>query len=310
MLGAFDMLVAAMLLVPLLLVAVRVARRPAPTLVLQKFAVYQKPQSFGLPVVEIMGRSQGLIAFLLTTMGFSANTKLTVTNSEVQCETASLFGQRFQFILLSRVATIGAGLHKPVGYLVASVLLLFAGGLCLLAGLSTAPAVGVLVFVVGFVTAAILVVLYFFTKKFFIEVYPNGGPRIALLFKPSAIEGVSVDVEQALACIATIRDVVTGAGRTSSAAQQSSSPPALNSPGVAVPRERAQPIPSGLAVAAPAVDSEAQAKAASAHAIQVFNAGQKAQGIELLQKVVRDFPASTAARQAENNLQRLAAHEH
>jgi hypothetical protein len=202
-----------------LLVVPRFARRSGATLVLQKFSVHQKAQPFGVPIVEIVGRSEGLIAFLLTTMGFSASTKLTVTDSEVRCESASLFGQRFQFIPLRCVGTLAAGLHKPLSYLLVSVILVLFGLCCsFLQG-------GAAIFAVAIVVAAILVAVYFFSKKFFIEVYPNGGPGISLLFKPSAIEGIPIDVQQALAVIEVIRDVVVGAGRTNPVAQQPSPPP-------------------------------------------------------------------------------------
>src|ERR1700752_3691306 len=97
----------------------RLARRSSATLVLQKLSVHRAPQPNEAPIVEIIGRSQGVIAFILTSMGFSASTRLTVNRIEVRCESASLFGQRFQFIPLRCMDPLAAGLHKPIGRLLA-----------------------------------------------------------------------------------------------------------------------------------------------------------------------------------------------
>lgn len=290
------------LLLPLLVV-VRFFRRSGATLVLQKFSLKQDPQPFGTPIVEIVGRSQGLIAFVLTTMGFSANTKLTVTNSEVRCESASLFGQRFQFIPLRCVGTLGAGLHKPITTLLAAGALLLFGGYCWIFQQSGTA------FAIATTIAAALVVLYFFSKKFFIEVYPNGGPVISLLFKPSAIEGVPIDVNQALAVIAVMRDVITSDGSGSVTVQRASSPPPLSRPTVAAPVPQPHPTPNGPLHAVPAADTESEARVAFAHAKQLFDSGQKTQAIQALERLVRDYPNTVAARNAEKSLQRVSTHD-
>jgi len=277
--------------------------RSRATLVLQKFSVYQQPQPAGAPIVEIVGRSQGAIAFILTTMGFSASTRFTVTNCEVRCESSSLFGQRFQFIPLRSVGTLGAGLHKPVGTLMAAAFLIVFGLYCWLFHGSAAA------FAIALFIAAILIALYFFAKKFFLEVHPNGGPGISLLFKPSAIEGVPIDIHQALAVVAVIRDVVTNKGAGNVLTQQANFPPPLNrstpSTWAPSPQQTADSSPHS-----PDLDVESQARAAFAHAKQLFDSGQKTQGLRGLEDIVRDYPNTQAGRQAEKNLQRVAAQGH
>ena len=266
------------------------------TLVLQKFSVHQQPQPAGAPIVEIVGRSQGAIAFILTTMGFSASTKFTVTNSEVCCESSSLFGQRFQFIPLRSVGTLGAGLHKPVGTLMAAAFLIVLGLYCWFFQDS------VVAFAIAVFIAAILLALYYFSKKFFLEVHPKGGPGISLLFKPSAIEGVPIDIHQALAVVAVIRDVVTKKGTGEVLTEQASSPPPLNrvtsptwSPSPQQAADSSPPPP-------PELDVESQARAEFAHAKHLFDSGQRAEGLKVLEDIVRDFPNTHAGRQAEKNL--------
>ena len=287
-----------------LLVAVRLARRSGATLVLQKFSVHQEPQPEGAPIVEIIGRSQGLIAFMLTTMGFSASTKLTVTNAEVRCESASLFGQRFQFIPLRCVGTLAAGLHKPIMTLLTAAGLVLFGGYCWIFQHSATA------FAIAIIIAAALVVLYFFSKKFFIEVYPNGGPVISLLFKPSAIEGVPIDIDQALAVIAVLRDVVASEGRLSVVTQRTNSPPPLNRAPLPIPVQQQEPTSNNSPRDIPAADTESEAKVVFAHAKQLFDSGQKSQAIQVLERIVRDYPSTQAARNAEKSLQRVSAQGH
>ena len=53
---------------------IRLMRTRSATLVLQKYFIGVKPQPPARPVVVIVGRMQGIIAFVLTLMGFSPTT--------------------------------------------------------------------------------------------------------------------------------------------------------------------------------------------------------------------------------------------
>ena len=182
--GGFSpmhLMIVAGVLLAVIVPIVRAGTRRA-SLVLRSFDVHCTPQSPGQPLVEIVGRPAGIIAFVLTVLQLQTQTKLSTTDSGIEYEAASLFGQVKKFIPLSRVASMSAGLHKPVSYLiVAGVLFLFGVVFSMESG-SSIPLVAALVI------AAILVVGYFTSKSILFEIKSNAGIEISLCFRPGVIE--------------------------------------------------------------------------------------------------------------------------
>lgn len=270
------------------------ARNRTATLVLQKFSIAIEPQSMPNPTVEIIGRTQGVVAFVLTLLGFSPITRFTIAGPELRCQSSSLFGQRSQFIPLRCVSTMAAGIHKPIAALVWAALFLVLGGDMSFAMSSWAPIAIALVF------GIIFVVMYVLTKKFFIEVYPQGGPPISLLFKPNVIEGVPIDVDQALSVIGVIRDMILNDGaptqppRPARLVQQNEIHAVAtdDAPLWASQPEEAQ------------IDEEEQAKQMFATARQHAHDGHKQHAVSTLQEIVRRFPHTQTADQARRNLQK------
>ena len=172
------------------------------SLVLRSFDVHCRPQPPGQPLVEIIGRPAGIVAFVLTARQSHPQTKLSATASGIEYEASSLFGQLKKFIPLSRVASISAGLHKPVSYLIVAGLLFVMGALSSIEGGSSIP------FVAALLVAAILVVGYFVSKSVLFEIKSNAGIEILLCFRPGVIEGVPVDAGKALAAAGVIRDLI------------------------------------------------------------------------------------------------------
>ena len=216
-------------------VGLRFSRNCASTLVLQKFTLAAPPLPLPDPTVEIVGRMQGIVAFVLSLMGFSPITRLTLAGSELRCQSTSLFGQRSHFIPLRCVSSCAAGVHKPIAAIVWAIVITIAAIYVSFEIGSWAP------IAIGLVIAVVLTAVYVLTKKFFIEVYPHGGPAIALLFKPNVIEGVPIDVDKALAVVAVIRDMILHQGEAQSAhivPSASDSPPReVEPPRWAVPPE-------------------------------------------------------------------------
>ena len=183
-------------------IALRVARGRSAALVLQQFRLAQQPQPAALPSVEIVGRRQGVVAFVLGLLGFSPITRLTLAGMELRCESTSLSGRRMQVIPIRQVANLAAGIHKPIGNLVSAVVLNWMGISYAIQHRTFLP------ITVTLVAGIVLVVLYALSKKFFIEIHSQGGPPISLLFKPNVLEGIPIDADQAMAVIGVIRDLV------------------------------------------------------------------------------------------------------
>ncbi|HAB12173.1 MAG TPA: hypothetical protein DCE47_10835, partial [Planctomycetaceae bacterium] len=158
------------------------------------------------------------MAFFLSLIGFSPITRFILAGNELRCQSASLFGQSSQTIPINHIATLSAGVRKPVGNLVAAAVFLLGG---ILLSVSTED---VIASAIGLVLATVLVIGYVLAKSFFIMVHPEGGPEIALRFQPNVIEGIPIDVERALSVVAVIRDMVISQDATTSTVQPEPTP--------------------------------------------------------------------------------------
>ena len=172
------------------------------SLALRSFDVHRTPQPQGRPLVEVVGRPAGVVAFVLTLLQLNPQTRLTATDSGIEYEVASLSGQLRKFIPLSGVAALTAGVHKPVGYLI------FAGVLFILGAFLSVALGSSLPLVLALLISAILLVGYFLSKSVLFEITSNAGIEISLSFRPGVIEGVPVDVGKALAAAWVIRDLI------------------------------------------------------------------------------------------------------
>jgi hypothetical protein len=275
-------------------IGVRLSRNRVSTVVLQKFTLSTSPLPQPHPTVELVGRMQGIVAFVLSLMGFSPITRFTIAGTELRCESSSLFGQRSQFIPLRSVSSLAAGVQKPISAIVWAVFITVLGVYVSLVFRSWAPIAIALISVIA------LVILYVLTKKFFIEVHSHGGPPIALLFKPNVIEGVPINVEEALAVVAVIRDMVLQQGTPAS----TSGPPPLP-----VQQRLHEPeLPPFAAQHQQSEEGKVGEDLASeflAEARRQAQSGQRQQAISILQQIIQRFPASPAADQARHSLQKI-----
>ncbi len=273
-------------------VGFRLVRNQTSTLVIQKYYIAVQAQPSLSPTVEIVGRAQGIVALVLSLLGLSPIIRFTIVGSELRCQSTSLFGQRFQFIPLRCVSTMSAGIHKPIGTLIwAAVSIAYALYLSLEMRAWTPIAISL-------IAAVILVVMYVLSKKFFIEVYAQGGPSISLLFKPNVLEGVPLDVNQALAVVDVIREMILTEGSRT----QSQQPPP-------VPRYAEAPYEASAWTPSndkSENDDEEQARQLFAQARQHAQDGDRQRAVATLQEIVRRFPHTETADQARRNLQKRA----
>jgi hypothetical protein len=174
-----------------------------PTLVLRRFKIDETSTADVL--IDIVGRASGILAWLLTVMGFDAETSLKVTDKEVSFRSSSLLGQTHQVVPLPSVSSTHCGYSKPIGYLITGVLFLVGG---ILSGLGQRR--GGAVMLIGLVIGGILLVAYYLSRKIVISIETSGGMVLGLSFKRSVIENVSVDIEQALKAIGILNQKVIG----------------------------------------------------------------------------------------------------
>ena len=269
----------------------------ANSLVIQKFAISAQPLPMPAPTVEIVGRSRGVVAFFLSLIGFSPITRFILAGNELRCQSASLFGQSSQTIPINHIATLSAGVRKPVGNLVVAAVFLL-GGITL-----SVFTEDVIASAVGLVLATALVIGYVLDKSFFIMVHPEGGPEIALVFKPNVIEGVPIDVERALSVVAVIRDRVIS----------QEAPPATVQP-ESVTEPEPEPVPASQDPYQPEVE-EPLTKASEAdevNATALFEEarrrsadGRQDEAVALLRGIVDQFPLTWSADQAKKTLAKI-----
>ena len=262
------------------------------SLVIQKFSLSTQPLPMPAPTVEIVGRSRGILAFLLSLIGFSPITRFTLAGNELRCQSASLFGQSSQTIPINQISTLSAGVRKPVENLVGAAVFLLGGISFGISNEEWPP------FIVGLVLAIVLVAGYVLAKSFFIKVYPEGGPEIALDFKPNVIEGGPIDVDRALSVIGVIRDMVLYQETTTPAVPTESVP-------ISTSREPDQPTPAEPPLPEPSQDDEDTAKELFEEARKRAATGLTNDAVALLRGIVDQFPRTWSAQQAERTLAQL-----
>lgn len=297
------------------------------SLIIQKYSLAASPQPSARPIVEIVGRIQGIMAFVLSLMGFSPIARFTIAGTEVRQEYTSLFGQQSQFIPLQCVSNFEAGVQKPIGSLVWGAIVVL-GGISMSVALRTWAPIAI-----GLLIGIGLVVHYVLTKRFFIVIHANGGPAIQLAFKPNVIEGIPIDVSRALDVVGVIRDLVLQRGTVPPVIAPASAIPARQfaSSNSAFPA-RLEPLDetdesdeeftawsaahssgdgqfsewedSVEAVVEPVEDDEDAALRLFNEAKGVAQTGARRQAIAILLDIMRKYPSTSVAQKARRSLEK------
>jgi len=282
------------------------ARAKGQTLVLRKFTLRHEPGAREEPVIEIIGRRGGVIAFILTLLGLDPQTVFTVNCSEIECRSTSLGGQVSVFVPISRVASVTAGVVKPIGYLIMAALVTIAG---LLIGVEARDGA---VFAIALLVAIAFCVVYFISKMVLIGVSSNAGPEILLFFRPSVLEAQPVDVRKAIQTVETIREFVAAA--SASAPQPSDATPqrSLFKPEQVTAAQatwRAEPTtPAGDRYRG-SNNLEAKAKEELRQAVHMFNSGKHSEAIDAFNEIVSRYPFTPAADKAKEYLRMIEEHK-
>jgi hypothetical protein len=172
-------------------------RAGGPTLVLKKFSVSESSQD-GV-FIEIVGRASGFMAWLLTVLGFDAETQLNVTENDFSFKSSSLFGQIVQTAPLLNISSTHCGYSKPIGFLIIGCIFIIGGIISSMGRYGSSGA-----FIAGLIIGGIFLLLYWLSKKMTLSFETNGGMIMGLTFKRSVIENVAVDIEKARQAIEVI----------------------------------------------------------------------------------------------------------
>lgn len=171
-----------------------------PVLVLRQFEVTNDPKSENL--VRIVGRPEGLIAWLLAIVGLDDETSIQVSRSKIEFQIASLFGQTTRFVPLTSVASTSCGYWKPF-HLIFVALLFFLVGV-----ISIAFEEGFVILSICILISAFCLFLYSITKQMMISIETNGSTVMGFKFKRSLIENVAVDISKVTSAINAINQAV------------------------------------------------------------------------------------------------------
>jgi len=264
------------------------------SLVVKELAIHASEKTAAESRVSIVGRREGLLSFLLTLVGLSPTTTLTVNCRESVCRTSGLLGVAHQSIPMDRVAQVTSGSKVAFEYIVYAGMVGLIGLIVSCVSLfrfDFLALIGVLVVTAVFMAIGLL--LYHFNKRFYVGVHPQGGWPMLLVFKPNVIEGVQLNLDRALEIAATIRSLVVDArgapGTTMGVASESRAEQSLPQDFRGDPSGRVeQHTPLSLL-------RDAQ---------QQIRAGDRDSAVATLQYLIRHFPGTPESEQAIKSLSR------
>jgi hypothetical protein len=154
-------------------------------LVLKEWYVGTKGNPTEEPLVSIVGRAPGFMAFLLNIIGLDPTTTMQVSSKAVYFTTSSIKGQETRVIPLSKISSTYYGYNKPVEYLIAAVA-------------TSWTCIGPIIFII----------LYFLKKSLTLAVVEQSGVISAIRFKASVIEGIEVNEQECENVNNVIRDLL------------------------------------------------------------------------------------------------------
>lgn len=156
--------------------------------------------------IDITGRAAGVVAWVATLVGMDVEVRMTVTESNVSINVASLSGFRHVNIPLHHIGATICGYQRSI--IALAFAMFFTTGFVLnlatglLGGDRNAFEVSMAGSFSSMILAAISILIYFLSKRVAIGVETEH--RYGVIFKRSVIENVSIDLQQALAAITVL----------------------------------------------------------------------------------------------------------
>lgn len=177
-----------------------VSRKDAPSLgsalVLREFQINDHATEGA--VITIRGRVSGLIAWLLTLVDVDTETTLTVTTDRFSLQRASLSGRLVIQAPLASIASTQSAYYQPVWALLMAAWFAVVGLVAAALDRGYESGAKERELLGGLIIAVIFVVIFRLGRKIRISIETGGGNYYGVAFKPSVIEGVSVDLDTAL----------------------------------------------------------------------------------------------------------------
>lgn len=141
-------------------------------------------------MLNLVGRPQGIIGWLLSAIGLDVTTTFSITQDFVFINQFSLSGQFRQTAPVHNIASTHCGYSMNLGMLILA-------GVALPAGLTAAAVLkSILPFLIGLIVALVLVLAFFSSKYLLIAFQTSGGAVLGVRFRKGVIQNVPVGVEQ------------------------------------------------------------------------------------------------------------------
>jgi len=247
--------------------------------------------------IEVRGRREGLIPFLLTLAGLSPTTSLNVNEREAICTSSGLFGLVSQSLPLDRVPQVTYGSRKPVEYVFVAAIVGIFGLVAIVSALLSMDFIALLgVPVITALFTGVPIILYYINKRFFLGLHCQGGYPIVLSFKPNVIEGVELNLERAMALAAVVRNLTLDARHNGAAPNAGTAIPAIVGRGSVAP---IAPPASSL------IKDPASPRELLNDAQRCIRAGRRDEAIAMLRHIVWQFSESAEAEQARRSLEKV-----
>ncbi|MDR1406548.1 MAG: hypothetical protein LBJ23_00705 [Tannerella sp.] len=180
-----------------------VRRKQVIHLALTKFVI--DPETENQVILE--GRESGFWNWLLSLVNLSSKYTIHVRKEYISYANDSWAGNGLLLTPVHKISTTACGYRQSVGLLIAAII-------CVVLGLIYgAVGAGAGFFIIMLLIAAILFVLFYFSKSFEINIHTVGGAAIGLSFKRSYIENVPVDFEMVKETILRINELVLDSNR-------------------------------------------------------------------------------------------------
>ena len=172
-----------------------------PVRVLQKFRIHKSAN--GTPLIRVVGRTGGLISFLLTIFGLSDQTHFELFEDRIFYRSNRHSIQIVNTVMLDHVNCTICTLYQPIWALVWGALQLLVALFLLLGGLVAWPFVDVddrlmnLVLILSAFMFGIFTLIsayFFWTNRFLVMgIKTSSGDTFGIVFKRSIIENIEVD---------------------------------------------------------------------------------------------------------------------
>lgn len=204
---------------------------------------------------------------------------------------------------------MAAGAQKPVSYLLFAAFFSFVGmfgSMIVLVQQGFFASVGMLLLML--LLSGLFVWLYAINKRFFVSIYPQGGPPIMLSLKPNLIEGVPLDLDRALRVVKLFREKVL-ASHAPSPATPLAAVVSANGNHAAASHvgqtmfsgvEQFEPEPESFSGWIDAVESDPESLLRQAR--DLIATGGRAEAIVVLRDIISRFPTSREATMARSTL--------